>query len=411
MSNARGLLASKVIELTPFVDPDARQVHGRHRAEHAGSIRWTRSTPVTSQESRPVVQPPHWLHDADVLPRHEFLRCVHREMRRSERSGAALSLVLYTHKENQSRDHQDVDELMEVLLGSKRETDVLGDVGLGSIAMLCPDTDAEGAQGLVRKIEARANASAFETVSATYPNDLFEDLAEGGATPPSSHEVFFRTVPQSPGIGGAVKRFADVAGSLIALCLLAPLMLIVAVAVAITSSGPIIFRQTRVGKGGVPFTFYKFRSMVTHSDDSVHREFVTKLIKSGDGTHTLAGSGQAPFKLQSDPRITRVGRFIRKTSIDELPQLFNVLKGDMSLVGPRPPIPYEAAQYQAWHLRRVLAIKPGITGLWQVEGRSRVTFNDMVRMDLRYIRDRSLALDLKILLRTVAVVLRCDGAR
>ena len=118
----------------------------------------------------------------------------------------------------------------------------------------------------------------------------------------------------------------------------------------------------------------------------------------------------APFKLKTDPRVTWIGRLIRKTSIDELPQLFNVLRGEMSLVGPRPPIPYEAAHYQSWHLRRTLSLLPGITGVWQVEGRSRVTFNEMVRMDLRYLRDCSLSLDLRILLRTVLVVACCEGA-
>ncbi len=116
------------------------------------------------------------------------------------------------------------------------------------------------------------------------------------------------------------------------------------------------------------------------------------------------------YKLRSDPRVTSIGRFIRKTSIDELPQFFNVLKGDMSLVGPRPPIAYETAQYQPWHLRRVMTAKPGITGLWQVEGRGRVSFSEMVRMDVRYVRDCSFVLDLKLLFKTILVVLRCDGA-
>ena len=120
--------------------------------------------------------------------------------------------------------------------------------------------------------------------------------------------------------------------------------------------------------------------------------------------------GPAIYKLKADPRVTPIGRFIRKSSIDELPQLFNVLNGDMSLVGPRPPIPYEAAQYQPWHLRRIMTVKPGITGIWQVEGRSKVAFSEMVRMDLRYIRECSLALDIKILLKTVLVVLRGEGA-
>jgi lipopolysaccharide/colanic/teichoic acid biosynthesis glycosyltransferase len=165
-----------------------------------------------------------------------------------------------------------------------------------------------------------------------------------------------------------------------------------------------------LGKGGVPFVFYKFRSMVTNGDDSIHRAFVANLIKGEDEANAKAEEGAPVYKIKADPRVTRIGRFIRKTSIDELPQFFNVLKGEMSLVGPRPPIPYEAANYQPWHLRRILAANPGLTGLWQVEGRSRVSFNDMVRMDLRYIRESSLSLDIKILLKTVLVVLRCDGA-
>jgi lipopolysaccharide/colanic/teichoic acid biosynthesis glycosyltransferase len=157
--------------------------------------------------------------------------------------------------------------------------------------------------------------------------------------------------------------------------------------------------------------FYKFRSMHCDADDQIHRDFVSSLIK---GHHDLINQQDALdplFKIKSDPRVTAVGRIIRQTSIDELPQLFNVLKGDMSLVGPRPPLPYEAVEYQSWHLRRILEIRPGITGLWQVEGRSKVSFDEMVRMDLRYIKNRSLVYDLKLLLKTVKVVLRQKGAK
>ena len=150
--------------------------------------------------------------------------------------------------------------------------------------------------------------------------------------------------------------------------------------------------------------------MHCNADNGIHRKHVTTIIKAAREGAAQDDPAKAWAKLETDPRITKVGRVIRKTSIDELPQLFSVLKGDMSLVGPRPPLPYEAEVYEPWHLRRVLEIKPGITGLWQVGGRGRVSFDDMVRMDLRYIRERSLALDLKILLRTVLVVLRRDGA-
>jgi len=150
--------------------------------------------------------------------------------------------------------------------------------------------------------------------------------------------------------------------------------------------------------------------MHVNMDDQIHREYIRDLIK-GDNAKINQGDAEDPFyKLKDDPRITKVGSFIRKTSIDELPQFFNVLKGDMSLVGPRPPLAYEAEKYQAWHLRRVLEMKPGITGLWQVEGRSKTGWDDSVRLDIRYIQNWSLLMDLKILLKTIGVVLKCRGA-
>jgi lipopolysaccharide/colanic/teichoic acid biosynthesis glycosyltransferase len=210
--------------------------------------------------------------------------------------------------------------------------------------------------------------------------------------------------------GYRAKRALDVVGATIAILLSSPVMLLTAIAVGLTSPGPIILKQVRLGKRGVPFVFYKFRSMVVGGDDRIHREYVTSLI-SGDLEGLNQGSAERPlYKIKSDPRVTPVGRFIRKTSIDELPQLFNVLKGEMSLVGPRPPLAYEAEKYQSWHLRRILEAKPGMTGIWQVEGRSRTSFDDMVRMDLRYIESSSLIVDLKILIKTVKVVFGCEGA-
>jgi lipopolysaccharide/colanic/teichoic acid biosynthesis glycosyltransferase len=278
------------------------------------------------------------------------------------------------------------------------------------IAVLCPDTDENGTQAFVRKVDAQAVDLPYAALAATYPDNLFEHLVRGTRTPPH-FQVF--VVPEGATArteGYPLKRCLDIAGALAGLCLLAPLLAVVAAAVALSSPGPVIFKQKRLGKGGIPFTFYKFRSMASNGDDSIHRAFVARLITAGPADKAAADGTQAHYKLQSDPRVTPLGKFLRKTSIDELPQLFNVLKGDMSLVGPRPPIPYETAHYQSWHLQRILSIKPGITGLWQVAGRSRVSFNEMVRMDLRYIHDCSLGLDLAILLKTVGVVLRCQGA-
>jgi len=146
------------------------------------------------------------------------------------------------------------------------------------------------------------------------------------------------------------------------------------------------------------------------NDRSIHRDFVTKLIASEEVSEAASGETQAVYKLTNDKRVTRVGKFLRRTSLDELPQFFNVLKGDMSLVGPRPSVPYELEAYQTWHRRRVLDFKPGITGLWQVNGRSRVRFDEMVRLDLRYASTWSLWLDFKILLRTPGAVIAGTGA-
>lgn len=206
------------------------------------------------------------------------------------------------------------------------------------------------------------------------------------------------------------KRTLDVFGSILGISALAPLFALVALLVKLSSPGPVLFRQKRVGRYGKTFTFLKFRSMYMNNDSKIHQEYVARLIE-GKADSKPTGDGKAGvYKLTNDPRITAVGRFLRKSSLDELPQLFNVLLGTMSLVGPRPPVPYEFERYDIWHRRRVLEVKPGITGLWQVFGRSKTTFDEMVRLDLAYAKRWSVWLDLKILLRTPMVVFLGDGA-
>jgi lipopolysaccharide/colanic/teichoic acid biosynthesis glycosyltransferase len=207
-----------------------------------------------------------------------------------------------------------------------------------------------------------------------------------------------------------VKRIIDIAGSALALILCSPLFVAIALAIKVSSKGSVLFRQQRIGQYGKLFTFLKFRSMYVNNDDFVHQKFVTELISSESKDKSPGKDGDGVYKLKDDKRITGVGRFLRRTSLDELPQLFNVLQGEMSLVGPRPAIPYELAAYQTWHRRRVLETKPGITGVWQVTGRSRVKFDEMVRMDLRYALAWSPWLDVKILLRTPFAVIRGSGA-
>lgn len=194
------------------------------------------------------------------------------------------------------------------------------------------------------------------------------------------------------------KRVVDVVATLIGLIILGIPMLVIAALIKLTSKGPVLYRQTRIGKDCLPFEFFKFRTMHHEAGDQLHREFASEFIAGTSGLR----------KRVDDPRITRIGRFLRKTSLDELPQLFNVLRGEMSLVGPRPCMPYELEQYQEWHRRR-LSVIPGCTGLWQVAGRSAVDFNDMVILDLFYIDNMSPLFDLRIILRTIPVMLFARG--
>jgi len=207
----------------------------------------------------------------------------------------------------------------------------------------------------------------------------------------------------------AMKRGLDIVGSITLLAVTSPLFAVIAAAVKLSSPGPVLFRQDRVGQHMKRFNIVKFRTMTAAADHAIHHEFVSRFIQ-GDRQVAQAPEQGGIFKIVDDPRITAVGRILRKTSLDELPQLWNVLRGEMSLVGPRPPIPYEVEQYKSWHRRRILEAKPGITGLWQVTGRSRTTFDEMVRLDIRYARTCSLLTDLKILLSTPRAVLEGKGA-
>ena len=201
----------------------------------------------------------------------------------------------------------------------------------------------------------------------------------------------------------AVKRSIDIVFSLAVIVLGLPFYALIASLIKLTSEGPVLFVQDRVGRDREPFKFYKFRTMVADNSDSLHRDFAQEFI-TGRLMHESAGESKRVFKIQHDPRVTSIGRFLRKSSLDELPQFINVLRGEMTLVGPRPPLAYELAHYKEWHRGR-LAVKPGLTGLWQVSGRSTVPFDEMVMLDLYYIENWSLTLDVKIILRTIPVML------
>ena len=280
----------------------------------------------------------------DALPLNDFRKDLEREKRRSDRCKAPLSLALFQLDDDPRRTLA----FLKVVHRVTRETDVVGHVGNDMIALLCPDTDSSGIQSALRKIEAGAEGLDVKPIAVvTHPDMLFDRISAGELTSDPTAPIdgnaeairlvpaFVSDRPERKGHGYGLKRAIDVIGAVAGIVLLSPVMLLAAMAVGLTSRGPIIFRQTRLGQGGEPFTFYKFRSMAAGGDDRIHRAYVADLIDGKPDPRESSGdTGQRLYKLQADPRITPVGRLIRKTSIDELPQLFNVLKGDMSLVGP-----------------------------------------------------------------------------
>jgi exopolysaccharide biosynthesis polyprenyl glycosylphosphotransferase len=210
--------------------------------------------------------------------------------------------------------------------------------------------------------------------------------------------------PLSP-VSQLVKRLEDVIIALFATIILSPLTILIAILIKFDSKGNVFYKQKRVGMDGRQFSFYKFRTMQANNDDSEHREYLKNYIAG----ETESNGEETVFKL-NDARVTRIGKHLRRLSLDELPQLFNVLRGEMSIVGPRPPIPYEVEEYNTTQRRR-LDMKPGITGLWQVSGRNRLTFDQMLTLDVFYIENWSLWLDLKIILKTIPAMVRGDGAK
>jgi lipopolysaccharide/colanic/teichoic acid biosynthesis glycosyltransferase len=356
-----------------------------------------------------------------VLPEKAFRNSIAIERKRTERSREPFLLMLVElGPQERATDSLVLDEIAGVLLQSSRETDVVGwyeqkaTMGALFTSLALNDQDLIRTTILTRlsaMLQNELPAGEIERLNITfhfYPDDW--DAAQSGG---SSDRALYPdlTHPENRRKSGlALKRIIDVAGSAVIMLALFPLFVAVAVAVRLTSKGPVLFRQIRVGQYGRHFVLYKFRTMFTGSDPGVHREYVTRLIADQAERKPAGAKGDGVYKLTNDPRVTRIGKLLRRTSMDELPQILNVFKGDMSLVGPRPPIPYELAAYQTWHRRRVLEAKPGVTGLWQVTGRSSVRFDEMVRLDLRYATSWSLWLDLKILLRTPLAVFRGAGA-
>lgn len=347
-----------------------------------------------------------------------FNHILSRERKRTERTHRPFLLVLLTlHGIINGSARALSGKIAKALQENTRDTDQYGwyvqDHVLGVIFTELNDYDIAKARDLVldRVQTGLRNAlTPDELRQIEISLHVFPEGCDMGDPCQSSNTVFYPDLHVEQNlrsIGLTVKRATDILGSVAALILLSPVFILIALAVKLTSSGPILFRQERVGKFGRRFTFLKFRSMKVDNDPAIHREYVQKLI-SGDATASC-GEDKPVFKIQNDPRITSVGRFIRRTSLDEIPQFLNVLAGHMSLVGPRPPIPYELEKYDTWHRQRVLSMKPGITGLWQVIGRSRTTFDEMVRLDIQYIRQWSFWMDIRLLLATPWVVITGKG--
>ena len=336
-----------------------------------------------------------------------------RERKRADRSNQPLGLLLVTLDEQTSPSSDRGRAVVAGLMAAKRDTHIAGWFeGRRTIGLIVPEIPApvplfaHALEGRVRQeLEHRLDTHAVQRLSIqlhAHPNP--KDGTAEGLSPVDP------LLPRRKGAAlyDGLKRVLDLAGSLTLLAILSPLLVLIAGLVKLKSPGPVFFRQVRMGQGMKPFTMLKFRTMHVNTGHALHHEFVTSFIKSGPQAQEAGRNGM--FKITSDPRVTTVGRILRKTSLDELPQLWNVVRGDMSLVGPRPPLQYEVEQYQPWHCRRVLEAKPGITGLWQVAGRSRTTFDEMVRLDLRYAKACSLWTDVKILLATPAAVIVGKGA-
>ena len=345
-----------------------------------------------------------------ILHRSRFLDRLRVERRRSDRSKSSISVALFCFDRAREQHFEQISNLLVSLKKNTRETDIIGWVDQGTVGLILPDTSQTGTQKCVGKIVNGNGKISCSVITGTYPDHLFQQLLDKDQAQPDLFPLYLEESNESTGFHIALKRGIDIVGSILGLLSLSPLMLITALSIKVTSPGPVVFRQLRLGQKGARFPFYKFRSMRTDTDDQIHRKYVENLIK-GNLDEINQGEKEKPlYKIKTDPRVTRVGKIIRKLSIDELPQFYNVLRGEMSLVGPRPPLPYEVEKYEPWHLRRILEVKPGITGLWQVEGRSKTSFNDMVRLDLRYVQNWSLGLDLKILIKTVKAVLKPTGA-
>jgi len=371
------------------------------------------------------------LRDAKIFNRvhssREFASILHRERDRADRTGQEFSMAVFEVGNGRRKTHA-ARNLVPILTHRVRSTDAIGWLADGRIGAVLPHTRPDNAWKFVANVRKAYNGNPPpECVVYAYPSSWLP--GDDGGQPRDPRSLRKTPAPQEAGDSGMLfsrvdaadrarpieeleprvlfriplwKRAIDIAGSLLAILLLSPLLLLVALLIRVVSPGPVLFRQKRVGYLGRVFTMWKFRTMHVNADTNLHRNHLRELIRNEKEMTKL--------DHVRDPRIIPFGDILRATGIDELPQLINVLLGDMSLVGPRPCLPYEAYEYHPWQMRRFDAV-PGLTGLWQVSGKNRTTFKEMMRLDIGYARKRAFLLDVMIVLKTIPAIVVQVAAR
>lgn len=345
-----------------------------------------------------------------------FLNILHLERKKTERSNKPFLLMLLDiNRCEMTEKNNMVNKITQVLFFLTRETDIKGWYKHNSMIGVI-FTDMDDIEVLREKIYSNLSyelaAEQLNKIEISF--HVFPEKDNGNKPDISANLTLYPDIKEKNGKMATlfIKRFIDVVGSVIGLIIFSPLFIIISLCIRLTSKGPIFFRQERVGQFGKRFNFLKFRTMYVNNDSSIHQEYIKKFILE-QGSYDAKNGDRGKenvYKIKDDPRVTPIGRFLRKSSMDELPQFINVLNGEMSLIGPRPPLPYEVKIYNIWHKRRITEVKPGITGLWQGNGRSSTTFDEMVRLDIRYIKEWSIWLDIKILFQTPRAVLVGKGA-
>jgi lipopolysaccharide/colanic/teichoic acid biosynthesis glycosyltransferase len=384
---------------------------------------FSKIAPPGPRESLLKVAGPNYSHHIDseeVLAENVFHSMLTLERRRAERSRKPFVLMLLDANLENGAAEAILKKAVSVIVASSRETDLVGwykhDAILGIIfSEVSMEGDLPITETLRTKIETafikhlgRELAAKIAVSVHVFPESFDKD-GSGWVADSKLYPDLKRKVSRKR-LSLVIKRAIDILASACLLLVLSPILSVIIALIKLTSKGPVVYEQERLGQFGARFKCLKFRTMYTNNDPKIHQEYVQQFIAGKDGLDNSQGSGKPVYKLVKDPRVTFIGAFLRKTSLDELPQFWNVLRGEMSLVGPRPPVPYEFEVYDIWHRRRVLEVKPGVTGLWQVSGRNRTRFDEMVRLDLRYCRTWSIWLDLKILFATPWAVFNGGGA-